>query len=221
MLIYFVFQSGYWSLDMTRDEVLADIAYARTLAEEGRHAPLLGGSYLLFWGVLNAIAFAGQYVIVEGMLPEAGGAAFGVLWLGYGAVGLVGMMLLRMRTRDKPGAAAIGSRAERALWAGAAIAILAVALGSIARMFTTGDPNAPNAIFGAAFALYGAALFGTATLSEQTWLRAFGWLAVSIAGTLCLFANQSWAYVVAAIGSLLALGLPGLILLKREPSAIV
>ena len=46
---------------MTREEMLADLAYARTLAEEGRHAPLLGGPYLLFWGALNAVAFAAQF----------------------------------------------------------------------------------------------------------------------------------------------------------------
>jgi hypothetical protein len=206
---------------MTRDEMLADLAYARTLAEEGRHAPLLGGAYLLFWGVVNAIAFGAQFAIIEGFLPLMDGAAFGVLWVGYGVVAAIGMTLLRMRTRDKPGLTAIGTRAERALWSGAAIAVMAVVIGSISRMFMTGDTTAPNAILGAAFALYGAALFGTASLSEQTWLRGFGWLAVGIALNCCMFATQSWVYVIAAVGSLLALAWPGIILLKREPSAIV
>jgi hypothetical protein len=206
---------------MTRDEMLADLAYARTLAEEGRHTPLLGGSYLVFWGCLNAIAFAAQFGIQRGYLPFMDGASFAVLWVAYGTIAATGMTLLRMRTRGKPGLTAIGTRAERALWSGAAIALLAVVAGSIARMLTTSDPSAPNAILGAAFALYGAALFGTASLSEQTWLRAFGWLSVSVAGTLCLFANQDWAYVVASIGSLLALAWPGIILLRREPSAVV
>ncbi len=66
------------------------------------------------------------------------------------------MTLLRMRTRDKPGLTAIGTRAERTLWTGAATALMAVVIGSIARMFITSDPTAPNAILGAAFALYGA-----------------------------------------------------------------
>ncbi len=206
---------------MTRDEVIADIAYARTLAEEGRHAPLLGGPYLLFWGVVNAIAFGIQFAIIEGALPASGGAAYAVLWMSYGIVAAIGMTLLRMRTRDKPGLTTIGARAERALWSGAGIALIAVVIGSIARMIMTGDQDAPNAILGAAFALYGAALFGTASLSGETWLRGFGWLSVAVALNCCMFANQSWVYVIAAIGSLLALGVPGVILLKREPSAIV
>ena len=206
---------------MTREELLDDLAYARTLAEEGRHAPLLGGSYLVFWGLLNALAFSAQWGVLEGFLPAAGGASFAILWLSYGALAGIGMFFLRMRSRTKPGLTAIGVRAERALWVGAATAVMAVVIGSILRMMATADPTAVNAILGAAFALYGAALFGTASLSEQTWLRAFGWLSISVAGTLCFFANMNWAYLVAAAGSLLALAWPGLILLKREPSAIV
>lgn len=205
---------------MTREELLADLAYARTLAEEGRHAPLLGGAYLLFWGLLNAAAFAAQYAILEGALPRAG-ASFATLWIGYGIVAAIGMALLRARTSSKPGLTAIGTRAERALWKGASAALIAIVVGSIARMLITGDQTAPNAIFGAAFGLYGAALIGTAALSEQNWLRTFGLLSALVAGVLCVFANESWAYLVAAIGSLLVLAWPGIVLLKREPSAIV
>lgn len=205
---------------MTREEMLQDLAYARSVAEEGRNAPLLGGAYLVFWGVVNAAAFAAQFAIIQGFLPLMNGLAYAVLWIGYGVVAAIGMTLLRMRTRGKPGLSAIGTRAERALWSGAGIALMAVVIGSIARMFSTGDPTAPNAILAAAFALYGAALFGTASLSEQTWLRGFGWLAVGVALNAAMFASFSWVYVIASIGSLLALAVPGLILLKREPPAI-
>jgi hypothetical protein len=206
---------------VTREELLQDLAYARTLAEEGRHAPLLGGSYLVFWGVLNAFAFAAHWAILEGLLPFAGGAAFAILWLSYGVVAAIGMYFLRQRTRDKPGLTSIGSRAERAMWTGAAMALCAIVIGSVARMVMTQDPTAPNAIFGAAFALYGAVLFGVAMLSDQTWLKRFAWLSFGVAGVLCLFANQNWAYVNAAVGSLLVLVWPGVVLLRREPSAIV
>jgi hypothetical protein len=206
---------------MTRDELLADVAYARTLAEEGRKTPLLGGSYLVFWGVLNAVAFAVQFGIFRGFVPFMDGMSFGLLWMGYGAAAVIGMTLLRLRTRGKPGLTAIGTRAERALWSGAAIAEMAVVLGSIVRRFMTNDPSAPNAILAAAFALYGAALLGTASLSEQTWLRGFGWLSVAVAANCAMFAGQDWVYVIASIGSLLALAWPGIILLKREPAAVV
>lgn len=205
---------------MTRDELLADVAYVRTVAEEGRNTPLLGGAYLVFWGALNAIAFGAQFGILQGLLPLMDGLSFGLLWVGYGAVAVIGMTLLRMRTRTKPGLSAIGTRAERALWSGAAIAVLAVVIGSIARMFISNDPSAPNAILAAAFALYGAALFGTASLSEHTWLRGFGWLSVAVAANCAMFADQAWVYVIAAVGSILGLVWPGIILLKREPATV-
>ncbi len=205
---------------MTREEMLQDLAYARTLAEEGRNAPLLGGAHLLFWGVLNSLAFAAHWGVI-GDRFGVGNAGYAIVWMSYGVIAGIGMTLLRMRTRDKPGLTTIGARAERAVWSGAGIALLAVVAGSIARMIISGDTTAPNAIFGAAFAIYGAALFGVAMMSNQSWLRAFGWLSVSVAGTLCLFANEGWAYLIAAIGSLLVLAWPGVILMKREPSAIV
>jgi hypothetical protein len=206
---------------MTREELMQDLAYARTLAEEGRHAPLLGGAYLMFWGGLNALAFVGHFSILEGYLPWAGGAAFPLLWLSYGAVAGIGMYFLRRRTSTLPGLTTIGTRAERAMWGGAALALFAVVFGSIARMIADQDPAAPNAIVGAAFALYGAVLFGVAVLSEQIWLKRFGWLSIAIAASLCLFANENWAYLIAATGSILVLFWPGVILLRREPSTIV
>ncbi len=206
---------------MTREELLQDLAYARTLAEEGRHAPLLGGSYLVFWGVLNAIAFSAHWGVQTGLLPYIDGLAFAAVWSAYGVIAGIGMFLLGQRTRQKPGLTAIGVRAERAMWVGASMALGAVAIGSIARMIFEQNPTAPNAIFGAAFAVYGAALYATARLSQQNWLASFAWLSVLVAGVLCLFANQDWAYLIAAGGSLLVLTAPGIVLLRREPSTLV
>lgn len=206
---------------MTREELLQDLAYARTLAEEGRHAPLLGGAHLFFWGVLNALAFTAHWAVLAGHLSAFGNTGFAYVWTAYGLVAGVGMVILRNRVRDKPGLTTIGARAERAVWSGAGIALMAIVIGSIARMIISQDTTAPNAIFGSAFAIYGAALFATAVLSEQGWLKRFAWLSAGVALTLCLFANEDWAYLYAALGSLLALAWPGLILMKREPSAIV
>jgi len=203
---------------MTREELLQDLAYARTLAEEGRHAPLLGGAYLTFWGILNACAFTAHwFVLSQNLAPQS----FALVWISYGIIAGIGMVALRARTRDKPGLTTIGARAERAVWTGAGIALMAIVVGSIARMMLTGDNTAPNAIFGAAFAIYGAALFASADLSNHGWLKRFAWLSAGVALTLCLFANAPWAYLYAAIGSVLVLTWPGLVLLKREPSAIV
>lgn len=206
---------------MTRDQMLDDLAYARTLAEEGRHAPLLGGGYLALFGALNLCAFTAQWALLTERLPLLDGAAFAILWLSYSVLAGIGIAVLRLRGRDKPGLSAIGVRAERAIWTGAALALSAVALGSIARMLFSQDVEAPNAIFGAAFALYGAALFATSKLSQQTWMSNFAWASIALAAALCVFANEPWAYLIAAAGSALVLLTPGLALMRREPSTIV
>jgi hypothetical protein len=41
-----------------------------------------------------------------------------------------------------------------------------------------------------------------------------------VAANAAMFADQDWVYVIASVGSLLALAWPGIILLRREPSAI-
>ena len=205
---------------MPREDMLADLAYARTLAEEGRRAPLLGGLHLVFWGVLNAIAFTAHWAILTGLIPT-GPWGFAYLWAGYGVAAGIGMTLLRRRVRAKPGATTIGARAEHAVWSGAGAALTAIALGSIGRMVLGGDPTAPNVIFGAAFGFYGAALIAVATLAQQRWMGWYGLVSVLIALLLCLFANQTWAYLIAAAGSAAVLIVPGAVLLKNEPSATV
>jgi hypothetical protein len=82
------------------------------------------------------------------------------------------------------------------------------------------EPAAPNARFGAAFTIYGAALFGVSALSEQAWMKAFALLSLLAGAALCLFANAPWAYLLAAGGSLLVLAIPGVVLLRREPATL-
>ena len=206
---------------MTREELLSDLAYARTLAEEGRQAPLLGGAYLVLWGVLSVAAFLGQWALITGHAPRLDGAAFGLLWGGFAELGVTGTILLARRTRTQPGLASIGVRAEIAVWDGARMALSAIAIGCILRMVLEPDAQAANAIMGGVFAIYGAALYGSARLSQQYWMGLYAWFSIAAAVLLCAFANQPWAYLVAAAGSGLVLIAPGFILLKREPSAIV
>ena len=89
-------------------------------------------------------------------------------------------------------------------------------------MIIDSDWTAPNAIIGAAFALYGAALFGTAQHVGAE-LAARLRLALGVDGrrrSACSPTSPG-PISIAAGGSLLVLLVPGVILLRREPSAIV
>lgn len=206
---------------MSKDSVLEDLAYARALAEEGRQAPLLGGRYLVFWGSLNAAAFIAHWSALSGYLDALGEASFALVWGGYGVLAGIGMGVLGAQMKDKPGVSAIGVRAERAVWGGAQLALLAIVAGSISRLVLTNDTMAVNAILGAAFAIYAMAMFTVAALAQQSWMQRFAWLSGGVALALCLFANEPWAYLLAALASLIVLVWPGVILLRNEPRAIV
>ena len=117
---------------MTREEMLSDLAYARTLAEEGRHAPLVGGSYPVFFGVLLALCYGAQYAILSGALAVPTNT-IGLIWAGFGVLATVGSIVLGKRVGALPGGAAISNRVDRAVWQGVVIAILVVVIGTILR----------------------------------------------------------------------------------------
>lgn len=204
---------------MTREELLQDLAYARTLAEEGRHTPLVGGAYLVLFGVLLTICYAAQFYILttDGIPP----AYAGMLWMGFGVCATIGVFALRGRTQRMPGVSSIGNQAERIVWNGVAIAILVVVAGTVLRSILTDNFGATDAIMAAGFGLYGVALYLSAGLSGHTWLRAFAWLAWSVSGTLWYFMGEPWAYIVAAIGAALVLIVPGAIMMRAEPAKVV
>jgi len=205
---------------MTRDEMLADLAYARTLAEEGRHAPLIGGSYLVLFGVLLSICYGAQWAALTGTLPLPGNVV-GLIWIGFGVAAFAGTSLLRNRVRNLPGGTAIGNRVDRTVWQGVVVAILVVVAGTVLRGVFEGDYRAPNAIVAAGFGLYGVALYVTAMAGDQKWLRAFAMLAWMVSGLLWYFLNEPWLYLLAVGGCVTVLIVPGVIMMHNEPKTTV
>ena len=205
---------------MTRDEMLADLAYARTLAEEGRDAPLIGGSYLILFGALLGVCYLAQWGALTGALPIPGNM-IGAIWMAYGVAAFVGMFALRRRVSQLPGGSAIPNRVDRFLWQGVTAAILVVVVGTVLRAILENDFTAPNAIVAAGFGLYGVALYVTAMMARRPWLRAFAFMAWAISGALWYFINQPWAYLIAAAGCATVLIIPGLLMLQREPKTVV
>lgn len=202
---------------MTREELLSDLSYARTLAEEGRQAPLIGGSYLVLFGVLLAAAYVAHWAVLTGQVVMNPGW----IWLSFGVLAFAGSMALRMRVRRMPGASAIGNRAERIVWRGVSIAILVVVFGAIVQANLFGQFTVINVIMAAGFGLYGVALYATAEIGGHRWLAAFAYLAWLISGVLWAFMNEPWAYLVAAGGVLAVLLIPGVISMRAEPSKTV
>ncbi len=205
---------------MTRDEMLADLAYARTLAEEGRNAPLIGGSYLVLFGALLTICYGAQWAAITALLPVPTNN-IGAIWIAFGVAAFVGSWLLSRRVRALPGGAAIPNRVDRNVWQGVVIAILVVVAGTLVRGIVERDFTAPNAIVASGFGLYGVALYVTATAGGHTWLRNFAVQAWIVSGLLWYFLNEPLLYLLAAGACIAVLIAPGLIMMSREPKTTV
>lgn len=203
---------------MTREELLQDLAYARTLAEEGRQAPLIGGSYLVLFGVLLTAAYGAHYAVLASIIPNL---AIGAIWMGFGILAFLGSFLIGSRIRSKPGGTSMANKADRRVWQGVAIAILCVVAGTVIRGIVTDSMTATNAIMAAGFGMYGIALHTTANVSDQKWLGTFAWIAFAVSAGLWYFLDDAWSYLLAAAGSVIVLIIPGVIMLRREPNAVV
>lgn len=205
---------------MTRDEMLADLSYARALAEEGRHAPLLGGRYFVLFGALLSITYLAHWAVLTGAV-DAPRWMLGAIWAGFGLCAGIAGAMVGARLRSLPGATSLDNRIERAVWSAVTLATAAVVVGSLVGGALARDPHMPNAIMPAVFGFYGIALLTTATLTEKPWLRWFAYAAFGVSGLVWLFVQADWIYLVGAAAALLVLLAPGIVMVRNEPSTTV
>jgi hypothetical protein len=207
---------------MTKEQILEDLEFVRTLAHEGRAAPLLGGLHMVCWGSLVALAFAGHWATLYVIFPATGASwSIWAWWLAFGLIGWAMATLLGRRLRDKPGSTSVSNRGEQAAWGGASLMLAAIALGAIGHMIVTDDFTAANSIPPAAFAIYGGAMLATSFMSGEKLLRPFAFLAAAAGLALGVFADETWMYLAAAVAAFLTLVVPGALLLSREPKTTV
>ncbi|MES1157017.1 MAG: hypothetical protein ABUL73_04470 [Alphaproteobacteria bacterium] len=205
---------------MTHEEIADDVAFVRSLAEQGRNAPLIGGGFLVLFGTLLAICYGVQWALLTDAFGHAPGYAYPLLWIGYGVIVGIGAFIIGRRVMRLPGASSIVNRVDRTVWRGVSLGIGVVILGTIVRATMQQDPMAPNAIMAAAFTMFGVAQGATAVIAGKAWLRWVSLLSFSVGVVLWIFINEPWAYLLAAIASVVVLLAPGLVLMRQEPRAI-
>ena len=208
---------------MTNDPMQAirdDLAYMRALADEGRRAPLLGGSILVAAGLIYGTASLAHWAVMAGLL-DLPRSSLGLIWGVAVAAFLIALFVLKARLGGKPGAAAMANRVSGAAWGGMGGASFAIGLSLFAAVFKTGDW-----IFMALFppvilALYGAAWIVGAALSDRPWMKwvAAGSFAAAV-GCALLIGEQA-QYLVYAVSFLLLSVAPGLALMRQEPAEVV
>ena len=194
-----------------------DIAYVRRLAESGAMAPLNGGRFMAWWGLLVAIGWTAQHLALNGTIGD-GNMIFGIIWGGFAIGGLTGQFVLARAMPGKPGEGSAGNRASRIVWGAGACSIVSMVVGVAVLAQQTGyqvfDWTVP-----VAFAVYACALIVTGALACERIATIAGYGAVLMVGLFTAFILDPNRYLIAAAGAAATVLLPGLLLWLREPGA--
>ena len=199
-----------------------DLAYVRDLAQAGQQAPLLGGRFLVWWGGLITLAYAGHYSIEAGFL-DVGSIAFAYLWGGFVIIGFIGYFtLIKTMSKSKPGQSSAGNRVEANVWMIAGFVLSAyfgtlVVKGIIGGETAAGFRNSLPIVFGA----YAIALFTSGSMAKNEILKSAGYGALAVVAFATWFSGSNLIWAVAALGSAATVFLPGLFMLKNEPKNTV
>lgn len=208
---------------MTRDQVQSvhdDIAYMKALAQEGRQSPLLGGSILITAGLVFGLASLVNYGIASGVIamPSVG---YPFLWGGAMLVFFAALIIQTRRCASKPGSRSAANRAASAGWmsVGLAIFVLSLSMGVIG--WKTQSPLVAMIFPSLIFALYGSGWAVSATMSDQKWQWKLA-IACWIAAPLIAFLTGSPLMWLAYAAGLFAFALlPGVLLVRQEPSEVI
>ncbi len=206
---------------MTKNDILNDLDYVRTMAEEGQNAPLLGGRFGLWWGGLLSTAFLAHWAIISG-IAGLGFQYLGVLWLGFAVIGMLGSWKMGNSLQGKPGLSSVGNRAETIIWTyfGTMMAICFVGLVAHILIY-----KAAPTLFGMmvciGFAGQAMANFSVAKLARQERVSLSG-IASAITSVICfVLYDQPALYLVATVGMLLCAVLPSIAQIRAEPREVI
>ena len=195
-----------------------DIAYVRQLAESGARAPLLGGRFMAWWGLMVAVAYALHHFALEGAIGD-GESIFAFIWIGFSITGMLGQFALARTMPAKSGAGSAGNRASRSAWVAAAAAIVSVVLGAAVAASSGAGPATFDWSVPVAFSVYACALVVTGSLSANRTILAAGAGAIAMAGVYTALILHPDRYLFASLGVALTVLLPGLLLVRAEPRA--
>jgi len=193
-----------------------DIAYVRKLAESGARAPLLGGRFMAWWGLLIAIAYGAHHFALQGAIGD-GRTIFAYIWIGFAVAGVAGQLALARTMPAKSGAGSAGNRASRSVRMAAAGSIGSVVFGAAVAAQSGAGPATFDWSVPVAFSTYACALVVTGSLSAARTILVAGTGAIVMAGLFTALILNPDRYLVASLGAALTVLLPGVLLVRAEP----
>ncbi len=200
---------------MTSHQLEDELAYIKSLAEQGSIGPMRNGISLLSAGIAYACASIAQYLAVRAILPQTGWMSltiWGVATLAFWAVAATSWL-----KKSKSHNQSVGLRAKTSVWSAVGIGILALLLcvtiiANVMKEFATiSFMIAPVILI-----LYGIGWWVSAKVSGVTWIK---WMAIGcfVGAPLITFlagrAEQLLAYAVCLI---LFAAVPGAVVMRAE-----
>ena len=208
-----------------QEELASDLAYVRSLAEEGAHAPLVGGRYYLIWGCLMAAASLVVYANAIGLM-NWGPTGYLAPWAVFGALGWLLSFTISRGAHGKPGAGTLGNKTASSVWfsVGVVMTLFFIAFFFVHDRFT--DRGVPaffvfHMLYPIGFGVYGVAFYATATAARLSWLKGFAAVSWAFCVISLFFMTTAEQFLVGAAGMLVCAAAPGVILMRREPAEIV
>ncbi|MEQ8558318.1 MAG: hypothetical protein RIB03_08375 [Henriciella sp.] len=199
-----------------------DLAYVREVAESGMSAPLLGGRFLVWWGGLVTAAYLGHYTIATGTfgLPVD---YLGLMWIGFVILGLGGYFaLLRIFPADKPGASSVGNRVSANVWMASGFVLGSFFTGVTLKSFLDGQASMGfNWSIPLVLGVYGISQLVSGLMAKSTALIFAGYAAIASVGLTALIVDRVELYLAAAIAAAVTVLIPGIMLMREEPSTTV
>lgn len=208
---------------MTQDPTtaaVADIAFIRDLAEQGRNTAPLNGPFLIVASVIFGIANLGQWALATELVEVSPWAPLW-LWVGAGAVFGLSLFVLIRRHDTKPGANTLINKSIGASWTAVGFGIFAVWLAFMGVGFKTGDWTMMWAMPSLVFASYGSAWFLAGEMTGRRWMKGIALVAYGGAAALGLFVGDTAIYLVFTVLLVLVALVPGIVLTRQEPAASV
>lgn len=212
------------SADLASD-LASDLAYVRSLAEEGAHAPLVSGRYFVLWGGLMTVASLIVYLNALGVV-KFGVAGFMAPWIVALSVGWAVSYVMRKDVGGKPGAATLGNKTAGSVWyaVGVMMTIFFAALFFAHDNYV--DIGIPtyflySMVYPIGFGCYGIAFWATSTAARVGWLKYFALASWAFSACFLFFLATPVQFLIGAIGLVICAVTPGLLLMRREPASIV
>ena len=194
-------------------DIHGDIAYMKSLAAEGRDAPLMVGPILVAAALWFGAATVGQWLIALGMIPLSG---WGVMWMWVGAgIGFAALLFVLIRRIDmKTGSKTKDNTAIGAAWSACGYTIFGLWLVLMSFGFSTGNWSVMALMPAIVMIAYGAAWLIAGQVAGRGWMLMTGMVCFVGAAALAWFAFTHWTYGIYLVLLILVALVPGLHLMK-------